>query len=115
MSYLLITCSNNTLKNGDLVQECGQKRKLEEAFVLNIQTPPHRPEPAERYEEIDLWGKGELIKVGTNLNEEAKQEILNAISELRDIFAFNVSEMPSLPKEVMCQKLDIRLGHKPVK
>ena len=54
MSYLLITCSNNTLKNGDLVQECGQKRKLEEAFVLNIQTPPHRPEPAERYEEIDL-------------------------------------------------------------
>ena len=29
-------CLINTSKNGELVQECGKKRKLEEASVLNI-------------------------------------------------------------------------------
>lgn len=74
-------CLINTLKNSDPVRECRQKKKLEEASVMNIQTSPQRPEPTEKYEEIDLWGKGELIKVVTNLNEETKQEILNVISE----------------------------------
>ena len=40
-------CLINTLKNGELVQECRQKRKLEEASVLNIQTSPQRPKPAD--------------------------------------------------------------------
>ena len=69
----------------------------------------------ERYEEVDLWGTGELIKIGTNLKEETKQELLSVISEFRDIFAFIVSKMPGIPKEVMCHKLDIRSGYKPVK
>ena len=61
-------------------------------------------EPTNKYEEVDLWGKGELIKVRTNLNEETKKEILSVIFEFRDIFAFYVSEMPGIPKEVMCHK-----------
>ena len=40
-------CLINTLKNGEPVQECGQKGKFEEASVLIIQTPPQRPEPAD--------------------------------------------------------------------
>lgn len=63
--------------------------------------------PTEKYEEVDLWSKGELINLGMNLNEEINNVILSVISELRDIFSFNVSEMSGIPKEVMCHKLDI--------
>ena len=107
-------CLINTLKNGEPVQECGQKRKLEEASILNIQTPRQRPEPPEKYD-VDLWGKGELIKIGTNVKEETKQEILSVISEYQHIFPFNVSQMPGTIKEVMCHKLNIQRGYKPVK
>ena len=90
-------------------------RKLKDASVLNIQAEPQRTDSAKKYEEVDLQGKGELIKVGANLNEETKQEILSFISEFPDIFAFNVAEMPGIPKKVVCHKLDIRPGYKPIK
>lgn len=56
-----------------------------------------------------------MIKIGTNLKEEIRQELFQVVSESRDIFAFNVAEMAGIPKEVMCHKLNIRPGYKPVK
>ena len=56
-----------------------------------------------------------MIRIGNNLSTDIRQELLTVITEFLDIFAFNVSEMHGIPKEVMCHKLDIQPGHKPVK
>ena len=37
------------------------------------------------------------------------------IAEFRDIFAFSTEEMFGITPSVMCHKLDIKLGYKPVK
>ena len=37
------------------------------------------------------------------------------VTEFRDIFAFSTEEMPGIPPSVMCHKLDIKPGYKPIK
>ena len=41
--------------------------------------------------------------------------IMATIAEFRDVFAFSTEKMPGIPTNVMCPKLDIKPGYKPVK
>ena len=68
----------------------------------------------ERHEEVEIF-KEKSIKVGKDLPDTIKQDILATIAEFRDIFAFSTEEMPGTPPSVMCHKLDIKPGYKPVK
>ena len=68
----------------------------------------------ERHEEVEIF-KEKSIKVGKDLPDTIKQDILATIAEFRDIFAFSTEEMPGIPTSVICHKLDIKPSYKPVK
>lgn len=59
--------------------------------------------------------EGKMIKIGKKLSEVVKHDVLATIAEFRDIFAYSVEEMPGIPPHIMCHKLDIKPGYKPVK
>jgi reverse transcriptase-like protein len=82
-------------------------------YTEDINTPA-KPQPAEQYEEVDVFG-GNKIKVGKNLPEAERRDVLAVIAEFRDIFAYSVEEMPGIPSNIMCHKLDIKARYKPVK
>ena len=73
-----------------------------------------RPHPVERYKDEEVF-EGKRIKIGKDLPEAVKQDIIATIVDFRDIFAFSTEEMPGIPTSVMCHKLDIKPGYKPVK
>ena len=73
-----------------------------------------RPRPVERYEEVDIF-EGKRIKIGKDLSGPVKQDIMATLTEFCDVFAFSTEEMSGIPTSVMCRKLDIKLGYKPVK
>jgi hypothetical protein len=59
--------------------------------------------------------EGREIKIGKTLSEAVRHDLLAVIAEFRDIFTFSVEEMAGIPPEVICHKLDIKPGYKPVK
>ena len=59
--------------------------------------------------------EGKRIKIGKDLHGLVKQDIMATLIEFRDVFAFSTEEMPGIPTSVMCHKLDIKSGYKPVK
>ena len=111
-------CLINTLKRGTSVipTKRGREEKSQSVMTLYMDNPNthKRPHPVERYEEVDMF-EGKSIKIGKDLPETVKQDILATVAEFRDIFAFSMEEMPGIPLSVMCHKLDIKPGYKPVK
>ena len=73
-----------------------------------------RPQPVERYEEVEMF-EGKHVKIGKDLPNTDKQDIMATIAEFRDVFAFSTDEIPGIPTSVMCHKLNIKPGYKPVK
>ena len=73
-----------------------------------------RPRPIERQKEVEIIEE-KSIKIGKNLSEAVKHEILATVAEFCDIFAFSTEEMPGIPPSIMCHKLDIKPGYKSVK
>ncbi|XP_057543365.1 uncharacterized protein LOC130821594 [Amaranthus tricolor] len=84
------------------------------SVYLESPNPQERPRPVERYEEVDIFG-GKRIKIGKDLPAPIRQDIVATLTEFRDIFAISTEEMPGIPTNVMCHKLDIKPGYKPVK
>ncbi|XP_057538103.1 uncharacterized protein LOC130815609 [Amaranthus tricolor] len=112
-------CLINTLKCGHSATPAKREREDQDApAVMSVYTENpsthERPRPIERYEEVDMF-EGKQVKIGKDLPGTIKQEIVATIAEFRDVFAFSTEEMPGIPTSVMCHKLDIRPGHKPVK
>jgi reverse transcriptase-like protein len=75
---------------------------------------PAKPQPAEQHEEVEVF-EGKKIKIGKNLLEAERRDVLATIAEFRDIFAYSVEEMPGIPPNIMCHRLDIKTGYKPEK
>ncbi|XP_057543932.1 uncharacterized protein LOC130823331 [Amaranthus tricolor] len=111
-------CLVNTLKRRSSETPAKRKREDKVPAVMSVyrENPNthERPRPIERYEEVDMF-KGKQIKIGKDLPDTVKQDIVATIAEFRDVFAFCTEEMPGIPNSVACHKLDIKPGHKPVK
>lgn len=69
--------------------------------TLNIR---ERPQPTEQHEEVEIFEE-KKIKVGKNLTEAARCNVLPTIDEFGDIFAYSIEEMPRIPPSIMCHKL----------
>ena len=82
-------------------------------YLENLNTH-EKPHSVERYEEVEIFD-GKQIKVGKDLSNAVKKDIMATIAVFRDIFAFSMEEMPGIPMNVMCHRLDIKPGYKPVK
>ena len=111
-------CLVNTLKRSTSVTPSKRDREENSATVMSVYLEnPHtheRPHPVERYEEVDTF-EGKHIKIGKDLLDAVKQDIIATIADSRDIFAFSTEDMPGIPTSFMCHKLDIRPGYIPVK
>ena len=82
-------------------------------YLENLNTH-EKPHPVERYEEVEIFD-GKHIKVGKDLSDAVKKDIIATIADFRDIFAFSTEEMTSIPTNVMCHRLDIKPGYMPMK
>lgn len=71
-----------------------------------------RPQPIEQHEEVKVLD-GKKIKRSA-LIEAVRHDVLATSAEFRDIFAFSIKEMLGIPPKVICHKLDIKSGYKPV-
>ncbi|XP_057540741.1 uncharacterized protein LOC130818595 [Amaranthus tricolor] len=111
-------CLINTLKRGTSSTPSKREREEQSPSVMSVylesSNTQERPRPVERYEEVDIFG-GKCIKIGKDLPAPIRQDIVATLTEFRDVFAFSTEEMPGIPTSVMCHKLDIKPGYKPVK
>ena len=53
--------------------------------------------------------------MGSTLNEGERKEMVAFLRKNIDVFAWQSSDMPGIDAEVMCHKLHIDKGFKPVK
>ena len=111
-------CLVNTLKRETSATPSKRKREEESPTVMSVYTDGpnahERPHPVERYEETEIFD-GKQIKIGKDLPDAIKNDVVATIADCRDIFAFTTEEMPGIPTSVMCHRLDIKPGYKPVK
>ncbi|XP_057543991.1 uncharacterized protein LOC130823388 [Amaranthus tricolor] len=84
-------CLVNTLKRRSSETPAKRKREDKVPAVMSVyrENPNthERPRPIERYEEVDMF-KGKQIKIGKDLPDTVKQDIVATIAEFRDVFAF---------------------------
>ena len=87
-------------------KEEGDKNQSITSVYLDNLNVQERPQLKEQHEEVEIF-EGKKIKVGKNLTEVVRHDVLATIVEFRDIFAFSPN--------IMCHKLDIKPEYKPVK
>ena len=95
-------------------KEEGDKNQSITSVYLDNLNVQERPQLKEQHEEVEIF-EGKKIKVGKNLTEVVRHDVLATIVEFCDIFAFSIEEMPGIPPSIMCHKLDIKPRYKPVK
>lgn len=74
-----------------------------------------RPSGKDKEESIDINQPTRTISVGTDIQLEAREAILQVLRKYRDIFAYTIDEMPGMSPSVMEHHLHIKEGYKPIK
>ena len=98
-----------------LARECYQvilALKENHTWIIKDKTP----EIVEKLEMIELV-EGNLAKttqVGTNLNTNTKEGIINFLKDNLDVFAWNHEDMPGIPANIIQHRLNVDLEKKPV-
>ena len=59
--------------------------------------------------------KERFYLVGSTLTEKEREEMVTFLRKNMDVFAWQPSDMPGIDAEVICHKLHIDKGFKPVK
>ena len=98
-----------------LAKECYQAvltLKENHTWIIENKTQ----EIVEKLKTIELV-EGNPVKttqVGTNLNTNAKEGIINFLKDNLDVFAWNHEDMPRIPANIILHRLDVDLEKKPV-
>ena len=98
-----------------LARECYQvilALKENHTWIIKDKTP----EIVEKLEMIELV-EGNLAKttqVGTNLNTNTKEGIINFLKDNLDVFASNHEDMLGIPANIIQHRLNVDLEKKPV-
>ncbi|VFQ87018.1 unnamed protein product [Cuscuta campestris] len=56
-----------------------------------------------------------MIRIGANLSEDLKAEITRVLQEYAGIFAWSVADMPGVNRSIICHRLAVRDGSRPVR
>ncbi|VFR01012.1 unnamed protein product [Cuscuta campestris] len=56
-----------------------------------------------------------MVRIGANLPEDLKMEIARVLQEYAGIFAWSVADMPGIDRSVICHRLAVRKGSRPVR
>ncbi|VFQ93487.1 unnamed protein product [Cuscuta campestris] len=73
-------------------------------------------EPEAETVEIELHpgDSSRMVRIGANLPEDLKVEITRVLQEYAGIFAWSVADMPGIDRSVICHRLAVREGSRPV-
>lgn len=84
--------------------------------IIELHKPPTH-ELVEQVEEISLYPNDpeRVVKIGTSLNSDVHEAIIQTLGEFADIFAWTPKDMPGLPTEIALHRLNIKPGVDPVK
>ncbi|VFR03610.1 unnamed protein product [Cuscuta campestris] len=74
-------------------------------------------EPEAETVEIELHpgDSSRMVKIGANLPEDLKAEITRVLQEYAGIFAWSVADMPGIDRSIICHRLAVREGSRPVR
>ncbi|VFQ62736.1 unnamed protein product [Cuscuta campestris] len=74
-------------------------------------------EPEAETVEIELHpgDSSRMVRIGTNLPEDLKAQITRVLQEYAGIFAWSVADMPGIDRSVICHRLAVREGSRPVR
>ncbi|VFQ64995.1 unnamed protein product [Cuscuta campestris] len=74
-------------------------------------------EPEAETVEIELHpgDSSRTVRIGANLPEDLKAEITRVLQEYAGIFAWSVADMPGIDRLIICHRLAVREGSRPVR
>ncbi|VFQ66352.1 unnamed protein product [Cuscuta campestris] len=74
-------------------------------------------EPEAKMVEIELHpgDSSRTVRIGANIPEELKMEITRVLQKYTDIFAWSVADMPRIDRSIICHRLAVRDGSRPVR
>ncbi|VFQ79193.1 unnamed protein product [Cuscuta campestris] len=74
-------------------------------------------EPEVETVEIELHpgDSSRMVRIGANLPEDLKAEITRVLQEYAGIFAWSVADMPGIDRSIICHRLAVREGSRPVR
>ncbi|VFQ87956.1 unnamed protein product [Cuscuta campestris] len=74
-------------------------------------------EPEAETVEIELHpgDSSRVVRIGANLPEDNKAQITRVLQEYAGIFAWSVADMPGIDRSVICHRLAVREGSRPVR
>ncbi|VFQ76806.1 unnamed protein product [Cuscuta campestris] len=74
-------------------------------------------EPEAETVEIELHpgDSSRMVRIGANLPKDFKAEITRVLQEYAGIFAWSVADMPGIDRSVICHRLAVREGSRPVR
>ncbi|XP_052490759.1 uncharacterized protein LOC128043006 [Gossypium raimondii] len=58
--------------------------------------------------------EGKMVKIGTCIAEEIKQDLIELLREFKDVFAWSYQDMPGLSTDIVVHRLPIKEDCKPV-
>ncbi|VFQ66993.1 unnamed protein product [Cuscuta campestris] len=76
-----------------------------------------KPEPEAETVEIELHpgDPSRMVRIGANLPEDLKAEITRVLQEYAGVFAWSVADMPGIDRSIICHRLAVRDGSRPVR
>ncbi|VFQ87135.1 unnamed protein product [Cuscuta campestris] len=74
-------------------------------------------EPEAETVEIELHpgDSSRMVRIGANLPEDLKAEITRVLQEYAGIFAWSMTDMPGINRSIICHRLAVRDGSRPVR
>ncbi|VFQ79071.1 unnamed protein product [Cuscuta campestris] len=75
----------------------------------------HEPEAETLEIELHPGDSSKTVRIGANLPEDLKAEITRVLQEYAGIFAWSVADMPGIDRSVICHRLAVREGSRPVR
>ncbi|XP_012468931.1 uncharacterized protein LOC105787011 [Gossypium raimondii] len=70
--------------------------------------------PYKEVVEIVTFEEGKIVKMGTCITEETKQDFIELLQEFKDVFVWSYQDMPGLNTDIVVQRLPIKDDCKPV-
>ncbi|VFR02536.1 unnamed protein product [Cuscuta campestris] len=76
-----------------------------------------RIEPDANTEEIqiDASNPERKVKIGADLQEELRTEVVQVLTRYKSLFAWSVADMPGIDRSVICHRLSVLEGSRPVR
>lgn len=66
-------------------------------------------------EEFEVGGPGERVKIGFQLPERLKEEIVSFLKSNNDVFVWNHEHMPGIEPSIVMHRLNADPGFRPVR